>query len=295
MEQRRIIALGFFDGVHLGHQALLRRCREMARECNCIAAALTFSAHPETLVAGKAPALINTPADRKRLMKAFGMEEVIVLPFDREMMAMPWQDFFHMLRQEYGAVGLVCGRDFRFGRFGQGTRNSLRAICREYGVRCAVVEDESLDGVKVSSTHIRSLLENGQMEEAGRFLGHPHTLSGSVVTGRRLGRKLGFPTANVLIPEETVCPKHGVYACKAWAEGKEYLAVTNVGSRPTVEGHQVRSETWLLDFDADLYGKELTLDFYAFLRSEQKFASLEELTAAVQADGEHCRQYFLKS
>ena len=295
MEQRRIIALGFFDGVHLGHQALLRRCRELADQHNCMAVALTFSAHPETLVAGQAPALINTNADRSRLMRTFGMEEVIVLPFDREMMSMPWEDFFHMLRQEYGAAGLVCGRDFRFGRFGQGTSEILEHICGEYGIFCSVVEDERIGEIKVSSTHIRNLLETGELEQANRFLGHPHLLTGQVVTGRSLGRTLGFPTANILLPDGVVHPKYGVYACKTEVEGKRYIAVTNVGSRPTVQGHQVRTESWLLDFEGDLYGKELTLEFYAFLRPEQKFASLEELTAAVKADSEKSRAFFAKS
>ena len=133
------------------------------------------------------------------------------------------------------------------------------------------------------------------MEEANRFLGHPHVLSGEVTTGRKLGRTLGIPTANLLIPEGVVCPKHGVYACNAVVEGSEYLAVTNVGNRPTVGGHRVTVEPWLLDFDGDLYGKHLMLEFHSFLRAEKKFDSLEILKAEIQENARQTRKFFEKT
>lgn len=291
---KRIFALGFFDGVHLGHQALLRECCALAGKLNCGTAAITFDRHPQALFSRETPALLSTCQERLRLLREYGISAVYQLSVVKETMSMPWQDFLLMLKG-YGAVGFVCGNDFRFGCRGEGDAEKLRSFCKAEGIPCVIVPEQTLDGIRISSTHIRSLLEEGKMEEANRFLGHPHTLTGSVVSGRKLGRKLGFPTANVLIPEGTVCPRHGVYACKATVEGTEYLAVTNVGSRPTVEGHQVRTEAWLLDFDRDLYGRELTLDFYSFLRPEQRFGSLEELAAAVRADGEQCRRYFANS
>lgn len=293
MEQKTILALGFFDGVHLGHGALLNACRALADEKGVAAGAVTFTSHPDALVSGKDPGLINTPADRERLMRErYRMDTVIALPFDRAMMTMPWQDFFRLLRETYGAVGLVCGHDFRFGSRGAGNAQILRAACGENGMDCVVIPEQKLDGVTISSTHIRRLLELGHMESAKRFLGHPHFLTGQVVQGRKLGHKLGFPTANVLLPEGIVCPRHGVYACKVRLGEEVYSAVTNVGSRPTVQGHQVRTESWILDYEGDLYGRQIVLEFHFFLRPEKKFDSLQKLKEAVLADGARTRNYF---
>jgi len=292
---KTIYALGFFDGVHLGHQALLAECRRLADESGCQAAAVTFSSHPDTLVLGKTPRLINTIEDRVQLLKAFGMDEVIVLPFDKQMMTMPWQEFLLLLRETYGAAGLVCGRDFRFGNRGEGSAEKLKAYCTQRKLLCSIVEDQHLDGIRVSSTHIRNLLEAGNLEEAIRFMGHPHVLAGTVVSGRKLGRTIGVPTANLPLPEDVVQLPHGVYACKAIVDQQEYLAVTNIGSRPTVGGHRVTVEPWILDFDGDLYGQALTLLFYAFLRPERKFESLEELKEEIQKNARQVRKIFEKT
>ena len=141
-----------------------------------------------------------------------------------------------------------------------------------------------MDGIRISSTHIRQLIEHGEMETVAKFLGHPHILGGNVVHGRHLGRTIGVPTANVLIPDGVALPKLGVYACTCVIDEKNYVAVTNIGSRPTVDGHQVRAEAWILDFEGDLYGRQLTLQFHKFLRPEQKFGSLEELKAQIGID-----------
>ena len=292
MNNRYIYALGFFDGVHLGHEALLRQCRQLAERHGCKAAAVTFSSHPDTLVLGNTPRLINTIEDRVQLLKAAGMDDVIVLPFDKQMMACPWQDFLTLLQEDYSAAGLVCGHDFRFGNRGEGNAKLLQDYCKENGMPCAVVPEQKLEEITVSSTHIRTLLEEGHMEEAAKFLGHPHVLTGTVVTGRKLGRTLGIPTANISIPEEVVSLPFGVYACKAQVAGKEYLAVTNIGNRPTVGGHRVTVEPWLLDFDGDLYGQELTLRFYRFLRAEQKFPSLDALKAEIMKNATETRKFF---
>lgn len=284
MENKFIYALGFFDGVHLAHQALLRACGDLAEAHGCKTGAVTFTAHPDALVLGKMPPLINTPADRTRLLTQFGTEKVVSLPFDREMMAMPWQDFLAMLTDDYGAAGFVCGEDFRFGHRGQGTAALLAQYCAENDLVWGIVPQMILDGTVVSSSHIRTLLERGEVESANRFLGHPHILSGEVVSGRHLGRTLGIPTANLLPPEDLAALPHGVYACLAIAENQRYLAVTNIGNRPTVGGHRVTVEPWILDFDGDLYGKQLTLEFHKFLRPERKFDSLEELKAQIQSD-----------
>lgn len=289
MNKATIYALGFFDGVHLGHQALLRQCRELADSAGAAAGVVTFSSHPDGLVSGTAPALINTSEDRKKLLRSFGMDTVIELPFDKTLMATHWSSFLNQLTA-CNAVGFVCGSDFRFGAQGAGTAKKLDAFCKSRGLRCAVVPQQLLDGIRVSSTYIRVLLQEGKVEEANRFLGHAHVLSGQVVDGRHLGRTIGIPTANLELPAGVICPKCGVYACKVAVDDRVYNAVTNIGTRPTVGGHHVTVEPWLLDFDGDLYGKTLTLSFYSFLRPEERFDSLERLKDQIRKDADKALQ-----
>ena len=290
MNDKCILALGFFDGVHMGHAALLRACVSLAQQNNCRAGVVTFGNHPDKLVTGTQPGLINTLADRERLLRQNGMEEIIVFPFDRKLKAMPWRDFIAMLMEKHHAVGFVCGEDFHFGRHGQGKAEKLRQACAEMGIPCAVVPEQRLDGITVSSTHIRHLMETGHMSQAVRFLGHPHMLTGKVVPGFQLGRKLGIPTANLMLPKELVVPKMGVYACVALVNGERYPAVTNIGTRPTVAGIGITVETWILDYSGDLYGKEIALEFYQFIRPEQKFATLESMRQEIFRNAVEARE-----
>ncbi len=288
-----ICALGFFDGVHLGHRALLSACRALAEEKGCKAAVVTFASHPDTLVLGSTPRLINTPEDRHKLLtEKFHMDTVVTLPFDEEMRSMPWEDFLLMLQGDYGAVGFVCGEDFRFGSRGAGNCAKLSAYCGEKHLACTVVPDQMMDGIRISSTYIRRQLETGDMATAVRFLGHPHILTGKVIRGQQLGRRLGIPTANLAMPEGIAVPKFGVYACRCLVEGKAYPAVTNIGTRPTVSGVGITVEPWILDYTGDLYGREITLEFHRFLRPERKFDSLEELKAEIRRNGEETRALF---
>lgn len=293
-QNKKIIALGFFDGVHLGHQALLKACLIMAKQEKMTPCAITFDSHPQSLFAEQVPPTVNTVADREALLREYGMEDIRVLPVTKEVMSTDWQDFLERLICD-GAAGFVCGSDFRFGAGGSGTAEKLASYCKEKGLLCAIVPEQTMDGIRISSTHIRRLLEQGAMAEAARFMGHPHRLSGSVISGRQLGRTLGIPTANILIPEGVVVPRHGVYACMAEADGQKFAAVTNIGSRPTVGGHRITVEAWLLDFRGDLYGKNLTLDFYKFLRPEKKFDSLEELKAEIRENACQTREFFEKT
>lgn len=291
MNKKYIYALGFFDGVHLGHQALLEHCWKLAEEKGCLPGAITFGTHPQTLTRGGAPGLINTPADRERLLRRFA-HQVVTLPFDEYIRTMPWKDFLELLQKDYCAAGFVCGDDFRFGFKGLGNADALESFCREHALPFCRVPEQTLDGVRVSSTHIRALLEAGSLEEANRFLGHPHILSGPVVPGKQLGRRLGIPTANLSQPEGLAELCRGVYACRCHLEGKTYAAVTNIGVRPTVSGEGVTIEPWLQGYTGDLYGKEITLEFMAFLREEKKFDSLEELKSAILEDAEKTNKLF---
>ena len=291
MRNKTVYALGFFDGVHLGHGTLLRACRELADELGVSAGVVTFSAHPDTLIQGQTPGLINTLEDRDRLLREkYHMDRIISLPFDREMMQTPWQTFFRRLLEEFSAAGIICGQDFRFGHMGLGDGEKLLCACRQAEIPCIVVPQMNLGGLRISSTHIRNLIEMGLMEHAIHFLGHPHILTGRVVHGHQLGRRLGFPTANLLLPEELVVPKFGVYACRCLVDGSRYPAVTNVGTRPTVAGVGVTIETWILGYEGDLYDREITLEFFRFLRPEIKFPTLEDLQEAVRGDAEKTKE-----
>jgi len=289
-----IYALGFFDGVHLGHQALIAACRQLAQEQGGYAGVVTFDTHPETLVAGRAPALLNTIEDRVRLLRSYGITELIMLPFNQELMTTHWSVFLRSLVAN-GAAGFVCGSDFRFGAGGLGTAKKLEAFCKKQQLPYAIVPQQLLHDTRISSTHIRQLLEAGEMEQAVEFLGHPHVLCGAVVPGKQLGRTIGIPTANLLLPPEVLCPRRGVYACKAAIDGDLYTAVTNIGTRPTVDGDHITVESWLLDFDGDLYGKQLQLFFFKFLRPEQKFDSLDALKAEIQKNAAETRKFFEES
>ena len=291
MSKKCVYALGFFDGVHLGHACLLKACRELADELGVKAGVVTFSSHPDTLVQGATPKLINTLSDRDHLLRErYGMDEVISLPFDETMMRTPWQDFFRQLTEEFSAAGIVCGQDFRFGHRGEGNGDKLLCACRESRIPCIVVPEMKLGGISISSTHIRNLIEMGLVEHAIHFLGHPHMLTGRVVHGHQLGRRLGMPTANLVLPEELVVPKFGVYACRCIVDGIVYSAVTNVGTRPTVAGVGVNVEAWILDFEGDLYDREITLQFFKFLRPEIRFPNLQALQSAVRADAEKTKE-----
>ena len=290
-QQKRIFALGFFDGVHLGHQALLGACVSLAEAAGAGAAAITFDRHPRSLFTQTPPPLISTAASRRLLLGRYGITYVKQYPVIPEVMGMPWEKFLEGLLEE-GAVGFVCGDDFRFGRKNEGNVQSLLKFCEDRGLPCVIVPEQTVDGKRVSSTYIRSQIECGDMETAKRFLGHPHIVSGVVVPGKQLGRTLGIPTANIRLEEGLVVPKFGVYACRLTIDGKAYSAVTNVGTRPTVSGVGVTVEPWILDFDGNLYGQEITLEFHRFLRPETKFGGLEALKAQINRDADTTRSYF---
>lgn len=294
--KERVIALGFFDGVHLGHAALLRRAAEEAALRGVTPAVFTFDRVPKEVVTGIPCPLINSPEDRAGLMRRlYGIRDVIMVPFDREMMTTPWDDFVtKILVERYHAVHLVAGHDHHFGHKNQGTPALLQQKCAQLGLGCDIIPKVEIGGITVSSTYIRRLVELGQIERANTFLGHPHTLTQVVLHGHRIGRTIGIPTVNLAVPPHVLVPSHGVYAARAYLEdGSCYSAVTNVGTRPTVNnGSNVTVEAWLLDFDGDLYGQTVRLEFYRHIRDEIRFDSLDALKAEIQSNAETTRRYF---
>ena len=297
MEQKkRVVALGFFDGIHLGHAALLRKAVERANELNAVPTVFTFSNHPSSLILDAPTPLINSPADRSTLMRRlYRVEDVILAPFDDRMMRMPWREFVtELLLKEENAVHLVVGHDYHFGYKGEGNPQRLQALCAELGVGCDVIPKVELDGITVSSTYIRSLLVQGEMERAVNFLGHPHILTDTVGHGKKLGSLLGFPTVNLAFPAGVLVPAHGVYVTRVRFEnGESRPAVTNIGVRPTVDDDgRVTVEGFILDFDGDLYNQSVRMEFYAYLRPERKFDTLEALRDEVLRNAQQTRDYF---
>ena len=293
---KRVIALGFFDGVHKGHGALLRTVAQAADRLGAMPCAFTFDRSPTAAITGQAVPLLSSVEDRVWLMRRYyGIEEVIVAPFDG-MQKMDWQDFVsEYLQKELGAVHVVAGHDFHFGYMGKGNPQRLQEKCRELGMGCDIIQKVEQDGITISSTYIRTLIAQGEMERANQFLGHPHTLTNRVAHGKKIGTTtLGFPTVNLLIPQGVIVPAYGVYATRVWFDGQCRCAVTNVGVRPTVEdndGH-VTVEGFILDFDGDLYGHEIRMEFYKYLRPEQKFASMQALADEIRHNAQQTRDYF---
>ena len=297
MGTKRVIALGFFDGIHIGHAALLRQTKKRAAEIGAIPSALSFDVHPDTLVFQKEVPLINSAAGRADLIRRlFGIDSVIFIHFDKTVMQMPWQDFVQTLVTEMDAAWVVVGHDFRFGWKGEGTAQRLKSYCAEHGLGCDIIPAVKLDGQIVSSTYIRELIAAGDMETANRYLGHPHVLVDTVHYGYRLGTKMGTPTINMRFPDGVIVPRFGVYAAKVFLEdGSEHMAVTNVGVRPTVSGeNRVSVESFILDFSGNLYDHKVRVEFHAFLRPEQKFDGVDALKAQILRDAEVTRAYFSK-
>ena len=294
--RERVIALGFFDGVHLGHGALLRRAAEEAQKRGCESAVFTFDRPPKEVITGVPCPLINSPEDRAELVKRlYGIDEMLMVPFDDEMRTTPWDRFVtDILVGRYGAVHLVAGHDHHFGHKNQGSPELLREKCAELGLGCDIIPAVTIGGVTVSSTHIRKLLEEGDVETARAFLGHPHVLTQTVGHGRQLGRTIGIPTANLVAPPHVLLPRRGVYAAKiTLPDGRAFGGVTNVGVRPTVNnGQDVTVEPWILDFDGDLYGQAIRVEFYRRLRDERKFDSLAALRSQIETDAVKTREAY---
>ena len=293
---KRVIALGFFDGVHLGHGALMRAVTAAADRLQAVPCAFTFDRSPTAAITGHEVPLISSVEDRVWLMRRYyGIQEVIVAPFDG-MMKMDWQDFIRQyLVEELGVIHVVAGHDFHFGYMGKGNPQRLQEMCRELGLGCDIIGRVEKDGITISSTYIRTLIAPGEMERATQFLGHPHTLTNRVAHGKKIGSStLGFPTVNLRLPPQVIVPAFGVYATRVWFDGQCRCAVTNVGVRPTVEDNdgRVTVEGFILDFDGDLYGHEVRMEFFKHLRPERRFPSMEALAQEIGRNAQQTRDFF---
>lgn len=292
---RRAIALGFFDGVHLGHKKLMDKAVERAKENNAISSVFTFDVHPDTLITGNPVPLITSNAGRTdEIRRIGGVDEVILSHFDDHMMKMSWLDFIHeLLYKRFNACYIITGRNNRFGYRGMGTPECLEQECRKLGIGYDCIESLEIDGIVVSSTYIRTLIAEGNMERAHQFLGHPYTISGVVGHGRRVGRTIGVPTVNLALPLEMQMPPFGVYVSRVIVDDKHYMAVTNIGIKPTfIDGGAPTIEPHILDFNEDLYGKFIHIELYKFLRPETQFETVDALKAAISVNIDQTREFF---
>lgn len=281
MMDKKVFALGFFDGVHIGHAAILRKTVAIAAKCGLTSAALTFRTHPRSFVLGISPRMLTTLEKRAELIRQTGISEVEVLDFDAETAAMSPQEFIDMLRGR-GCSYVVCGESFRFGRNASGSAADFTACGLEACVCPAV---KSADGDIVSSTAIRRFADGGEMERAAAFLGRPFTLDGMVGSGFRIGHTLGFPTVNLRCEPDLLIPRRGVYVSNVVLDGARLRAVTNVGTRPTFSSADIVSiESHIIDFSGDLYGRACSVEFLKYLRGERAFDDAEELRRRIALD-----------
>ncbi|MGE5618161.1 MAG: bifunctional riboflavin kinase/FAD synthetase [Sphingomonadaceae bacterium] len=281
-----VATIGVFDGVHLGHQALIRRVVERAGQLGMVSVCVTFSPHPEDVLRPDSGiAHLAGVEDRLATIKGLGVSEVVVMEFTSALAALSPEEFIDRLMQRFRLRELWIGSDFALGRGRTGTPERLAAIGREKGFVVRSLPPVEVDGQVVSSSRIRQLLADGQVEEAARLLGRAYRLRGRVVAGDGRGRSLGFATAN-LAPDDRLCvPGDGVYAVAVQVEGGgEWHGVANVGVRPTFGESARQIEIHLLGFSGDLYGKRLAVDFVARLRGERRFESVEALKAQIAED-----------
>jgi riboflavin kinase/FMN adenylyltransferase len=288
-----VVALGNFDGVHLGHQAVLRRTVEEGRRRATKVVAATFDPHPRAVLGPRVqPKLLTTLGLRREALLRYGADEVWAIRFDEELSRKSPEEFVRdVLVGEIGAEAVVVGENFRFGHRAVGDVGDLERHMRRFGGEAYAVPVRSEDGeAGISSTRIRELVAGGEVEEAARLLGRPYVLRGEVVVGEKRGRSIGFPTANVLPDAAVVFPGRGVYAGFVRVGKDIHAAATNVGLAPTFHGREGRVEAHLLDFEGDLYGLVVDVSFVRRIRPERRFSGVDELRAQIARDVEEARR-----
>jgi riboflavin kinase/FMN adenylyltransferase len=281
-----------FDGVHRGHQRIIRRLTDGARADGCPAVVLTFWPHPATILGNREVKCLTTPEERARLLFDLGVDAVISQTFDAALANTSASDFVQRLKQHLGFHYLLIGYDFALGKGRQGNAARLAEMGRDLGYAVEVMPALSDESGVISSTEIRKLVATGDVKEAAGLLGHCYSLHGPVVHGDGRGRKLGFPTANVQYPAEKILPANGVYACRVWIDGDGYPGAINVGVRPQFHDDAAKPlvEAYILDFDHDIYGQDIRVEFVDRLRDEQKFPSVDALIERMHKDVERARQ-----
>ena len=289
-----VLTLGVFDGLHLGHQKIMRTVVERANATGASPTAITFDPHPRAVLHPEsAPPLLQTLDQRLANFEVLGIEQAIVIPFDRNFAASPAEDFLHdLVHDRLHAKEVYLGKGFAFGKDRGGNIDLLRKMSDELGFFADEVPEVRLRGNRISSSKIRELLAAGNVNLARRMLGRPYGVEGVIIRGNRRGHTIGFPTAN-LKPHNRVVPRFGVYATATLVEGTWRRSITNIGVRPTFETEAEPSiETYIFDFDGELYGDVLRVRFLHRIRDERKFSGIDELKAQIEKDTERALNYF---
>jgi riboflavin kinase / FMN adenylyltransferase len=285
-----VVTSGTFDGVHLGHQKILRRLQELATRKQGETVLLTYWPHPRLILQpdDKSLRLLTTLSEKVKLLEEMGVDHLIILPFTNELSQMSSEDFIRdILVDKIQTKTLVIGYDHKFGKNREGSFEYLQSHSHLFGFAIEEISRQDVDDLGVSSTKIRTALAQGDISTANKYLGRPYDLSGQVVKGQQIGRSLGFPTANIQIAEDyKLLPRDGAYAVHAEVNSIQYKAILNIGDRPTVDGQKKTIEAHLIDFERDLYGQELRIFFQEFLREEKKFESLDALKNQLVVDRE---------
>ncbi|MBO0936871.1 bifunctional riboflavin kinase/FAD synthetase [Fibrella sp. HMF5335] len=289
-----VVTSGTFDGVHLGHQKILQRLNEVARnQAGGQSVVMTYWPHPRTVVSNDSQdlRLLSTLDEKIALLEEAGVDHLVVIPFTRSFSQLTSEEFIRqILIDALGTKKLVIGYDHRFGRDREGGFDYIQAHQAEYGFEVEEIPRQDLEAVAISSSKIRTALSEGNIEAATRFLGREYSLTGTIVKGRQLGRTIGFPTANMQVDDAVkLIPANGVYAVDVEQGGQTYGGMLNIGFRPTVAGEHQTIETYVFDFDKDIYGEHMTLRFRAFLRPEQKFNGLPALMEQLHQDEQQAR------
>jgi riboflavin kinase/FMN adenylyltransferase len=289
------VTVGTFDGVHLGHLKILEKLKEAAAEENLQSVVVTFDPHPQSIVGVKnnKPIRTLTPREEKiRLLREAGIARVVVLPFNREMAEMNYRDFVNRyLSSGLKMKAMIVGHDHALGKNREGRWEELKKLGQEFDFSVFRVEAYYWKGLRISSSAIRKLLEDGKIKAASLFLGRNYRITGTVVSGERRGRILNFPTANLeIFPENMLVPLAGVYAVYAYRKGRRYAGMLNIGNRPTFNGCNVTVEVHILGFKEEIYGEKLAIEFVEWLRPERKFENAEALVTQLIEDKKKCEK-----
>ncbi len=288
-----VVTSGTFDGVHRGHQTILTRLTEVAKTSGGQSVLITYWPHPRTVVSNDSQnlKLLTTLDEKIELLDQAGVDHLVVIPFTRSFSQLSSEEYIRqILIEKIGTKKLVIGYDHRFGRDREGGFEYIRTHQSEYGFEVEEIPRHDVEAVGVSSSKIRTALTDGIIRTANRFLGRPYSLTGTIVKGRQLGRTIGFPTANMQVDDvNKLVPANGVYAVDVLHAGQLLGGMLNIGFRPTVAGTNQTIETYIFDFDKDIYGEHLTIRFREFLRPEQKFEGLPALVAQLKRDEESAR------
>ncbi|ARK13133.1 bifunctional riboflavin kinase/FAD synthetase [Fibrella sp. ES10-3-2-2] len=290
-----VVTSGTFDGVHLGHQTILKRLNEVARSHpDGQSVVMTYWPHPRTVVSNDSQdlRLLSTLEEKIELLEQAGVDHLVVIPFTRAFSQLTSGEFIQqVLVDGLGTKKLVIGYDHRFGRDREGGFDYIQAHQADYGFEVEEIPRQDIEAVGISSSKIRAALNEGNVDAANRFLGRPYSLTGTIVKGRQLGRTIGFPTANLQVDDAVkLIPANGVYAVDVMQGGELHGGMLNIGFRPTVAGEHQTIETHIFDFSKDIYGEHMTLQFRAFLRPEQKFTGLPALVEQLQKDEQAARE-----